>query len=74
MSDAASSDAAQAFEARAAWWSAVFVNAFVLFGGLDRLVSEQGVSSGEMMGRLGCLAFSLAVLVALFATPGDRGR
>jgi hypothetical protein len=33
-------DPAAAFEARSAWWSAVAVNAFVLFAAFDRLVSE----------------------------------
>jgi hypothetical protein len=66
VSVAASSDAAQAFEARAAWQSAIFLNAVVLFGALDRLVSETGVSSGEMTLRLCSMVFSSTILVALY--------
>src|SRR5437868_2381671 len=44
------------------------MNGFVLFGALDRLVSETGVSSGEMMARLGSVAFSSAILAALLWT------
>ena len=65
MSAAATSDAAQTFEARAAWWSAVAMNTLVLFGALDRLVSEGQVPSVEMILRLCSIAFSLALLATL---------
>jgi hypothetical protein len=67
MTRAAVPDAAAAYEARATWWSALAINLLVVAGALDRLVSETGVSSAELLLRLGGIALSLSLLAALVA-------
>jgi hypothetical protein len=61
-------DAAEAFEARTTWWSALAVNGLVLAAALDRLVSERDVPRGEMILRLVSMAFVVTLLGSLVAT------
>src|SRR5260370_40645938 len=61
------SDAATAFEARSAWWSALAINVFVLVSASDRLLSETDKTRPEALLGMATVALSGALAVALGA-------
>ena len=65
MNERARSDAAAAFEARSAWWSALAINLFVLVSATDRLISVEHAERPALLLGAGTLALSGALVVAL---------
>ena len=68
VSVAGRSDAAAAFEARSAWWSALAINVFVLVSATDRLISETERGRAEALLGMATVALSGALVAALIAT------
>ncbi len=65
MSGAGRSDAAAAFEARSAWWSALAINLFVLVSASDRLISVREPRRPELLLGIGTVALSGGLAAAL---------
>jgi hypothetical protein len=61
-------DAAEAFEARATWWSALAANGLVLAASADRLVSDYDVPRVEMIVRVVSIAYLVAIIGSLVST------
>lgn len=67
------SDAAAAFEARSAWWSALAINVFVLVSACDRLISETEARRPELLLGIATLAAS-GTLAALLVLQSRKPR
>ena len=61
-------DAAAAFEARSAWWSALALNVFVLVTAVDRLISESDMRRPEALIGMATVALTGVLVAALVAT------
>jgi hypothetical protein len=71
----ARSDAAAAFEARSAWWSALAINVFVVVSAADRLISEDDKRRPEALLGIATVVLSggfVAALVVESRTPRIR--
>ena len=69
----ARSDAAAAFEARSAWWSALAINVFVLVSAADRLISEDDKRRPEALLGIATVVLS-GCFVAALVVEGRRPR